>query len=216
MVNTTPARVLVGAVALSIVSAARAQTPDAIEAPVHKVGDTWTWVAKMGGSDRCTDAFGNGARTSQTVTEVASSGYVAEVLGPSAGATARRTYALDLSSAIQVQGETYKTDVLNFPIRPGNKWDTKLLNGNVFTTLSCEAGAFERIDAAKQIVMAAPITCKGKWKNLQSGNGDSATYRYWYSPDVGNLVRRSVFTYLRGATCSEFEFNLESFRQQGN
>jgi len=42
MVNTTAARVLVGAVALSAVSTVRAQTPDAIDAPFHKVGDTWT------------------------------------------------------------------------------------------------------------------------------------------------------------------------------
>lgn len=189
---------------------AQALPPGAIGAPVHAVGDRWVWSVRVSPRDQCTNGIPAGARLIESVTAVTSAGYTAEVTGPREGTKYNRSYGKDLAFKVNVAGESVRSDVLNFPIQPGKSWDTTLFGGNVLTILRCQAEAPERLKIGEQDLDVAPITCKGTWKNLQSGNSDQATYKYWYSPDRRNVARRTVFTYMQGGTCADVEYLLES------
>ncbi len=189
---------------------AQALPPGAIGAPVHAVGDQWVWRVRVSPRDRCTNGIAADARLVETVTAVTSAGYVAEVNGPREGTKSSRSYGKDLAFRVTVGGESFRSDVLNFPIQPGKSWDTTLFGGNVHTVLNCSAEATERLRIGDRDLEVAPITCKGTWKNLQSGNGDQAIYKYWYSPERRNVARRTVFTYMQGATCADVEYLLEA------
>lgn len=47
-------------------------------------------------------------------------------------------------------------------------------------------------------------------KTLQSGNGDQAIDKLWYSPERRKVARRTVFTYMQGSTCADVEHLLEA------
>lgn len=183
--------------------------PGAIGAPLLAVGDRWVWRARVSAADSCTVGFPADAKLVQAVTAVTGSGYTAEVTGPREGTKSNRSLGKDLAFKVTVGGESFRSDVLNFPIQPGKSWETTLLTGTVHTKLSCQAEAFERFKRGGHDLEVAPIVCKGTWKNLQSGNGDQAIYKYWYSPERRNLVRSTVFTYSGGRTCADIEYLLE-------
>ena len=102
---------------------------------------------------------------------------------------------------------------MNFPIQEGKSWDTTLFGGGILTNLKCKAGVNEKLKVGQQELDVSPIVCEGKWKNLQGGNSDQATYKYWYSPEQRNLVRWTVLTYYQGSTCANHEYQLESSKR---
>ncbi|HMW16982.1 MAG TPA: hypothetical protein PKN13_08575 [Accumulibacter sp.] len=182
---------------------------DAIDAPLHKVGDSWVWGVRVNPRDTCTNGINTGAKQSQTVTEVTESGYKAEITGPREGAKFNLSYGKDLAFNVKDGSEILRSDVFNFPIQEGRSWDTTLRSGNVLTNLTCKAGGNERLKVGQQEFDVSPIVCEGRWKNQQTGNSDQATYKYWYSPEVRNMVRWTVFTYFRGTTCADLEYQIE-------
>jgi hypothetical protein len=187
------------------------QAADAIEAPLHKVGDRWVWSVRVSLHDQCTNGINADAKLTQTVTAVNESGYTAEFTGPREGARFTRSYGKDLAFSVKNGSDILRSDVLNFPIQEGKSWDTTLRSGTVLTNLKCQAEANERLKVGQQELEVSPIVCKGTWNNLQSGNSDQAIYKYWYSPEQRNLVRWTVFTYAyRGTkTCADVEYQLE-------
>lgn len=184
---------------------------DRTEPPVLAVGDRWQWTAKVNPRDSCTDFIPAGAKVSETVTEVSESGYRVDVTGPGAQTRFFRTYAKDMSFSVRVKGELIRSNPINFPLVPGNKWETTLGGGNVVTTLACEQETPTKMKVADEDLAVIPITCKGRWLNTTSNNSDIATYKYWYSPVVGAAVKRTVFTYFRGNICADQEYLLESY-----
>jgi hypothetical protein len=197
---------------LSIAATEVGTAANSIDAPLHNVGDSWTWRVRVSPRDTCTQGINDGAKYTQTITAVTESGYTAEFTGPREGARFTRSYGKDLAFDVKVKGrnESVRSDVLNVPIEDGKSWATTLVSGNVVTTLNCKAGRIKRITVAAEELEVAPISCKGTWKNLQSGNSDSAVYEYWYSPARRNLARWTVFTYFMGKTCADIEYVLES------
>lgn len=200
----------VGVLSIATIGVGRAGT--SIDAPVHNVGDSCTWRVRVSPRDTCTTGINDGAKYTQTVTAVTETGYTAEFAGPREGARFTRAYGKDLAFNVKVKGshESVRSDVLNFPIEDGKSWATTLFSGNVVTTLNCKAGRIKRSRVAGEELEVVPISCKGTWKNLQSGNSDSAMYEYWYSPVRRNLARWTVFTYFMGKTCADIEYVLES------
>jgi hypothetical protein len=128
-----------------------------------------------------------------------------------------RVYQKDLSYDSLMNDKPVKTKLVSFPLGASSPWDTTIFNSssNVVQTLTCEGGPGERIKLGTQEFDTTPITCKGKWKNLSSGNSDTSTFKYWYSAAVGNFVRRTVFTYSRGNACSDIEYRLAGYKHAG-
>src|SRR5574337_768306 len=106
-------------------AAAEASTPDqtvlpgAMGAPLFAVGDRWVWSARVSGADSCTVGISRDAKRVDTVTAVTGSGYTVEVIGPLEGQKYKRSLGKDLASKVTVNGESFRSDVLNFPIQPG-------------------------------------------------------------------------------------------------
>jgi hypothetical protein len=183
------------------------QPTDEMPAPAYKPGNTWTWTVKVSPRDQCTSDLTTGMKSTAVVVDAMDEGYVLRSSGAGGGS---RIVSRDLSFDVTAQGQTHRSDVLNFPIRPGKKWSTHLRSGNVLTTLTCEVDKFERMSLGKQQVTVAPITCNGEWYHLESRNHDTAIYKYWYAAEVGNFVNRSVATSWFNRPCSVFEFELEA------
>jgi len=109
-------------------------------------------------------------------------------------------------------------DTFNFPIVPGKKWEQRMLvnsqiNGPLRTDLTCEHGPLEKVSVPAGEFEAYRFVCKGQWTNLTFGNSDSATYTYWYSPEVKNFVKIEVLTWFRGSYCADHETVLLKFTQ---
>ena len=183
---------------------------DAIDAPVHKVGDSWVWSWRVNPRDSCTTGINPGAKMTQTVTEATASGYKAEFTGPREGAKFNRNYGKDLAYNVTNSGEIFRSDVFQFPSDCGKSWDTTLRGGVVLTNLKCKAGASEKLKVGQEELDVSPIICEGRWKNLTYGNSDQATYKYWYSPEKRNMVKETVFTWYQGKVCADHEYVLES------
>jgi len=194
-----------------------AQSPPSIDPPVYQVGDSWTWDVTVNPRDKCTDGISTGAQEIHVVTATTDQGYIVDVAGPQAGSRTERIYQKDLSYETSLNDKSVKTKLVTFPLGAGGPWDTTLVNksSGVVTTLTCESGRAELVKVGMQEFDTTPITCKGKWQNLSSGNNDTATYKYWYSSAVGNFVRRTVFTYFRGGACADIEYRLAAYKHAG-
>lgn len=199
-----------GTAATAAAAASPAATA-ALEAPLHEVGDSWTWSVRVSPQDRCTSGMPAGAKLTHTVVGATSAGYVVEVVGPRDGARSLRAVGRNQTFTVHTGRELARTDVLGFPIREGKSWATTLAAGEVVTTLKCEAAGLQRMKLGSHELDAAAVNCRGNWNNLRSGNSDQATYKYWYSPQLRNVARWTVFTYAQGATCADIEYELESY-----
>ena len=205
------------AATFGIFAIANAQEAPAINSPIRTVGDVWEWSVKVSSRDQCTDGIPAGARVTEIVTAVTPTGHEVEITGPRAATKFSRTYGADMSYQSPATPEKFRSLSVQFPLKVGNKWETTFAgsgSGNmVVTTLSCEQGVVERMKVSSAELDVFPITCKGRWKNLSSGNTNTATYRYWYSPIVGNVVKTTVFTYFARGTCADVEYSLESYKR---
>lgn len=200
--------------AVAVVAPAVAQTRPAIEAPVYKVGDTWVWGVQVNNRDTCTSGIGNGAKETQVVKTVTDAGYVTEFSGPRQETKFERIYDKSMSFEGSVNGNAVKSALVSFPLTAEKAWETTLVGGStaiVVTTLKCQSEAPERMKFGAEDVDVVPITCKGNWKNLSFNTGDTATYKQWYAPAVGNFIRRTVFTYYNGRVCVDVDSRLETY-----
>lgn len=187
------------------------QAPD-LEPPKYKIGDSWTWAVTVNPRDACTTNVLAGAKATQVVDAMTDTGYSVAVSGPGTGVNFKRTYSKDLTFSGSAGGVPVKSNLLNFPLKAGNTWDTSIGNGNVLQTLSCKSAEFESLKVGGEELQVMPIVCTGRWKNLSSNNTDRSTFKYWYSPKVGNFARQTVFTYFQGGTCVDVDWRLESYK----
>ena len=145
------------------------------------------------------------------MTKVGDVGHVREVVGPRPGVRFNRTYGKDMTFQVRVQGEMVRSNPINFPLRPGNTWETTLAGGDVVTTLKCKQEAPERLKVGNEELDVIPFVCNGRWLNIKSGNTNTATYKYWYSPVVGANARQTVLTYASQGVCADIEYRLENY-----
>lgn len=160
----------------------------------------------------CSPGYPKGAREIETVKRVDEIGYETQIEGPMPDWIYTRKYLNEGTYHARAGDEQVLAGPMRFPLRPGNSWDATLASSRVVTKLKCEAKKPERMAFGKEEVEVIPIVCEGRWRNLQSGNGNTAEYKYWYSPVVGRNVRQTGFTYgSRGGRCFDAEWNLESY-----
>lgn len=124
-----------------------------------------------------------------------------------------------LAELQEVNGTRNIQETFNFPMVSGKKWEqhmlVKMSSGGVLQTdLTCEHKKLEKVTVPAGEFEAIPIVCKGRWNNLTSGNADVATYTYWYSPAVKNLVKHEVVTWFRGSYCADQETVLMKFTER--
>lgn len=196
---------------LAVSTEAVAQDPSPLDAPTRAVGDRWTYNFIVKPTDTCTDGIPSGAQMSETVTSVGDIGYVTEIAGPYPNDKYLRRYANDGSYAAIVDGTDLRSRPVVFPLKAGAKWESTLVTPRTVTKLDCRASAAERLKVGSEELDVVPVVCDGRWTNRQTGNGDMATVKYWYSPIVGATVRYTHLTWNRGRRCADQEYSLATY-----
>lgn len=124
-----------------------------------------------------------------------------------------------LAELQEVNGTRNIQETFNFPMVSGKKWEQRMLvktssGGVLQTDLTCEHKKLEKITVPAGEFEAIPIVCKGRWSNLTTRSADAATYSYWYSPAVKNVVKREVVTWLNGSYCADMETVLMKYTER--
>ncbi len=184
-----------------------------IEAPTYRVGESWVYAVKNRSVADCSGSAKAEDKETQTIIEINDAGYVAEITLAAEARTYKSKLAKNLSTTDVRDGKQIVFDALNFPLKTGNTWDTTRSSGNVVTKLTCQQEEPEKMKVGADDFQVVPISCKGRWTNVASGGTNQATYKFWYSADIGNFVRRTIFTYYSGGKCVDVDARLESFKK---
>lgn len=180
-----------------------------VDVPKYIGGESWEYKTTPRRINDCNP--NRPFNTTVTIESVDESGIIARF------GNRKIKMTLGLDELQEVNGVNNIRKTYNFPIENGKKWDQRMLenisSGVLQTDVSCEHGKFEKLTVPAGEFDSVPIICKGRWNNLTSRNSDSATYSYWYSPVVKNIVKREVFTYFRGNVCADTETVLLKFQE---
>jgi hypothetical protein len=179
-----------------------------VAAPIWKVGQSWSYVTTADPRDK--QLKRPRFEWSSKVDSVGED-YVVTTTGTDAddAVTSTDHFTKSLGVNQQLDDQTNVFHRIAFPLKVGTKWDSKNLRIGLSgykteTTLSCEAGAIEKVKVPAGEFDAVPITCKGRWRNLAFGNTDQAKEAYWYAPAVGTNVKFEVETWFRGSVYAKF------------
>jgi hypothetical protein len=205
-----------GVIAWWAIPASAQQTAGTEEfaAPVFKVGQTWSYRTTAHSRDQ--QLHRPKFEWSRRVDSVGED-YVITTTGSdtddAATTSGRFTKLLTLNQKVGDQTNVYEP--FAFPLKAGKKWDTKNLrvrsDGTTLeTTLSCEAGAIEKVKVPAGEFDAIPIICKGKWRNLNTV--DQAKNVSWYAPALGANVKFEVETWARGREFAKWTEELTAYQ----
>jgi hypothetical protein len=175
-----------------LANAAWAQDMVAIERPVLRLGDSWTFRSLDGWTDQET------SRSANTLVAFENNLNVSRVKNLTSGEETTASANADWQPCRSMQNDTTVicTGPLKFPIAAGYKHSFRKLplgRGVVYADGDCEGRGMEKVKVPAGEFDAYRIECKGFW-NLVVGGNASGTFQHtiWYAPAVRNQIR-SVF-----------------------
>jgi hypothetical protein len=179
--------VLLAVLSVTLVSAVHAQAPDAVAAPIVKVGDSWTY-ARTDKLDRSRNA-----KYIISVKSLSAAGHTVGreiVEGTLSGADDEFTSDLN---PISLEGQKFSPFIpmFSFPLTVGKQWDGRY---SFYTTVelsgqrSSKVEGFENVRVPAGEFKAIRITANVSTR-APSGFGSNMQQTLWYAPDVRRLIR---------------------------